>query len=365
MRQRIILIPAYEPDQKLIELLKELREQTVTVIVVDDGSGQAYSKIFEEASDYARVISYPENHGKGYALKTGLAAIKKNFTAPYTVVTADADGQHKVDDILNCASEADIAPKALILGSRKIEDHTPLRSKFGNTLTRGIFKLSTGRKVYDTQTGLRAFTDQSLDFIAASEGDRYEYEMNMLMDWAESDREFREIWIETVYLDDNKSSHFHTIRDSYRVYKEIFKFSGASFLSFLLDYGLFCLLYLITDSLAVAGALVISNIVARIASASFNFALNRKAVFKSKEPIVPAALKYAALAISILVCNTVLLWGLTNIGLPSLMAKILVELLLSVASYAIQKRVVFRHGKETGRGRRLSPGSGSVAAANQ
>jgi len=339
--QKIALIPAYKPQQELTELTAELYQNGFSVIIVNDGSGTDYNQIFETVSFSAHVIAYAENKGKGEALKTGLKYIRENFRPPYLVVTADADGQHKINDIINVIQEAELHPESLILGSRKFDKHVPFRSQFGNTMTKIVYQLSTGVKIHDTQTGLRAFSDKLIDRLILINGSRYEYEMNVLMEFAGNHTEIREIWIETVYLNENASSHFDAVRDSYRIYKEILKFSASSFISFLADYGLFCLLSSLT------GMLVFSNITARVCSSVLNFTINQKLVFGMKDNTVQSAVKYFSLAIVILLCNTLILKALTLTGVKIFLAKIITEFLLFIFSYIIQHYFIFRKEHKT------------------
>jgi len=351
----IVLIPAYEPDEKLPALLRALKaEQTELIcVVVDDGSGAACAPVFTEAEEQAIVLRHAENRGKGAALKTGLRFISDTVEPPYIVVTADADGQHLPADILRVSAQAAREPDVLVLGSRRIEKHTPLRSRLGNTITRGVFRLSAGTRVYDTQTGLRSFSDRAVPFLAEIPGERYEYEMNMLLMWAQDKRPIREVWIETVYLDGNSSSHFDAVKDSARIYKEILKFSGASFVSFLIDYGLFCLLHALTRSLA--QGLIFSNIAARLISASVNYTLNRRAVFRSSAPVAASAPRYAALAAGILLANTLILKGLTALGMPAAPAKLLTEAVLFIVSWSVQRTFVFSDRRENSPDKEMKP----------
>ena len=334
--KHIVLIPAYQPDEALLRLVLTMRLYGLTVIVVDDGSGEDYARVFRSCSEHAVILRHTENRGKGAALKTGLAYIQKEIPAPYAVVTADADGQHAPEDILRVIMAAEDAPGALMLGSRAMRGRVPLRSRLGNAITRAVFRLSTGAAVYDTQTGLRAFTDESTDWMLQIPGERYEYEMNVLLQWAKEQRPITELEIETIYQNGNQSSHFRTVRDSYRIYKEILLFSGASFVSFLVDYGLFCLLRLL------GGALAFSNITARFVSAILNYQLNRRAVFRSQESAAKSALRYTALAALILAANTLILKALAALGLPAMAAKLLTEALLFAVSWLVQRKWVFR-----------------------
>ena len=337
--KRIALIPAYKPDNELLKVANDLNKFDFTVIVVNDGSGKEFDSVFEKASEFCKVISYETNKGKGGALKTGFEYIENNFDGEYIVVTADADGQHKIDDIIKVCDESEKYPNSLVLGSRKFENDVPFRSRFGNTMTRLVYRVFSGVSVYDTQTGLRAFTNKLIDRMLQIKGTRYEYEMNMLMELAKEKTEIREVWIKTVYIDENNSSsHFNPLKDSFLIYKEILKFSASSLISFVIDYILFCVFSLITNQL------IASNILARICSSIINFIINKKLVFNSKGDTFKSAVKYFLLAALILVFNTLILKGLAMINVNKYLAKILTEIILFIISYFIQHKFVFRKG---------------------
>lgn len=332
---RIALIPAYQPGEALIELVNSLSNSGFDIVVVDDGSGSKFNTVFNKVSEVAYLIQYDNNMGKGSALRTGLCYIQKNYKEPFVVVTADADGQHKMKDIIRVTDEAQNNRDSLVLGSRRINKNVPLKSKFGNIVTRGVFGLVTGRRVYDTQTGLRSFSDKLLTDMRQISGDRYEYEMNVLMEFSRKSIPIKEIEIETVYLDDNSSSHFDAVRDSARIYKEILKFSASSLSSFLVDYVFYCLFNLVAD-------ITVSNVMARIISASYNYTINRKIVFKSKESIVNSLFKYVLLAVCILICNTYILKLLVSIGINKYTSKIFAEIIMFIFSFLIQRFFIFR-----------------------
>lgn len=221
--KNIVLIPSYEPDDKLISLTEELSKEEVEIIIIDDGSGSSYKKIFDKCINHAKVISYEENKGKGHALKTGLKYIKENYKEPYIIVTMDSDGQHKVKDAKKLISACLLDKNTLYLGKRIRSEKTPIRSRIGNEITRFIYKITTSLDIYDTQTGLRAFSNNLIDYMLVIEGDRYEYEMNVLLKCAKDKIKMKEIEIETIYIDNNSSSHFNPFKDSYRIYKDIIK----------------------------------------------------------------------------------------------------------------------------------------------
>lgn len=359
MKSRYIaLIPAYEPGEKLISLVHDLRDRGFDIVVVDDGSGMDYRDTFEKVSHDAVVLTHPENRGKGAALRNGLSYIL-NYMAydevartpsgvrelsgrDAVVVTVDADGQHLPDDVLRVARIAGNRRDALVLGSRAFEEDVPARSRFGNTVTRHVYSAVTGVRVHDTQTGLRAFSRDLIPALLEIEGDRYEYEINMLLTLATEGYTIIEERIETVYEDNNSGSHFRTVRDSFRVYKEILKFSASSLASFAIDYCMYAVLLTLTGTLGMTHGLVISNIGARLVSGTANFTMNRKLVFKSRTGFAKSAAQYIALAALILAGNTLVLSLLAGtFGINSMIAKLITEILFFVISWTVQKYVIF------------------------
>ena len=235
-KKLIVLIPSYEPDENLTKLIKNLNKNKITSIVVDDGSGKDYKEIFDNLD--TKVISYEKNQGKGHALKEGYKYIKDNYKE-YVVVTMDSDGQHRIEDAYKLYKYILKNEDTLVLGKRPRGEKTPLRSKIGNAITRFVFHLVSGQDVYDTQTGLRAFSNKLIDYMLKVKGERFEYEMNVLLYAKNNKIPIKELEIETIYIDNNSKSHFNAIKDSFKVYKEILKFSLSGIISFLIDYILF------------------------------------------------------------------------------------------------------------------------------
>ena len=333
----LALIPAYEPDSILLKLLAELKESDIEIVLVDDGSGPEYTALFKKASDYATVLTCPINQGKGAALKTGLSYIQQCYEKSCIIVTVDADGQHTAPNAIMLCHKAKKRPDALILGSRKLDTDVPLRSQFGNTITRYVYRAATGLSVHDTQTGLRAFSANLIPQLIVIPGTRYEYEMNVLLEFSRKNIPILEEEIDTIYHNNNAASHFDTLRDSCRIYKEILKFSASSLVGFVIDYVLYSLLLLFSVDMVAA------NITARIISATVNYTVNRTYVFHSSEHIKKSALQYVLLALTILAGNTfVLYFMVTCCHLNRMLAKVLTEILLFSVSWLIQKYFIFR-----------------------
>lgn len=370
----IALIPAYEPDEKMLCLIDELSKRGFDIVVVDDGSGRDHEDIFLRAEEKAVVLTHAENRGKGAALKTGLRYIEKYMAYCETtvtpggavsisgkdavIVTVDADGQHRPDDVERVAGISRQNKNAMVLGSRALAEGTPLRSKMGNTITRYVYKLATGVPVHDTQTGLRAFRISMIPLLLEIEGERYEYEMNVLLKLASGGTTIIEEEIETVYEDNNSGSHFRTVKDAARVYKEILRFSASSIVSFLIDYAAYAGFLILTGAAEISNGLIISNIAARLISGTANYTMNRKLVFRSRSGIARSASQYAMLAGSILAGNTLVLSVLTGtLGINSYLAKVITEIVFFAISWTVQKYVIFfgdeKNSTENGRHAKL------------
>lgn len=220
------LVPAFDPTIRLLRLVRELcASEFRAIIVVNDGSAPACDAIFAQVASLERttVLTHGVNRGKGAALKTGLGHIHRTFGDHLGVVTLDADGQHLVADALRVAGALRAHPESLVLGSRGFERDVPLRSRFGNDLTRLLFRLLVGPRLADTQTGLRGIPRSFIPALLRLGGDGYEFELEMLIAAVGSGRRIVEQPIATVYLDRNSASHFAPIRDSLRIYRVLLR----------------------------------------------------------------------------------------------------------------------------------------------
>ncbi|MGN7357307.1 glycosyltransferase [Paenibacillus sp. SAF-054] len=335
----IILIPAYEPNPRFIPLIQDLKDRCdYEIVVVDDGSGPTYKSIFDAVAGLGcTVLSHECNRGKGAALKTGFRYIQETKEGE-GVVTADCDGQHLPKDIIRIAEEVQDHHDAIVLGSRKFAGKVPFRSRFGNMVTRSVFAFASGATIHDTQTGLRGFGTEMLPWLCKIPGERFEYEMNMLLEAVPAGYAFEEMDIDTVYLEQNKSSHFHFLKDSFRVYLPILKFSMSSLMSALLDMLLLVLIQIFTSNLllAVVGA--------RICSAAFNYIANNVFVFSKSNaiPVHSSLPRYMLLALVVMLANYgVIDFYYSIIGLSLIAAKILTETTLFLLSYWVQRKFVF------------------------
>ena len=333
-----VLIPAYQPDARLPRLILELHraDPSTKIVVVDDGSGQKFSDIFEaSATAGAHVISYENNRGKGYALREGFTWIRDVAgDSPECVVTADADGQHTLNDIFRVGRTCTDTGKS-VLGVREFVGHVPARSRIGNTATSALFWLATGWKLKDTQTGLRAFPVALLPALLEVQGDRYEYELRVLLHLAKFRHPVTQIPIETIYEAGNPTSHFRPLQDSARIWAPLLKFAASSGVATVIDYVLVLVLNALT------GALFFPVIAARLVSASVNFAMNRRVFEATGVSLRRSALRYAALAVAVVAGSYTMLAVLTGIGMPLWIAKIIADTTMYLVSYSAQSRYVF------------------------
>ena len=338
-----VLIPAYQPDARLPRLILELHraDPSSKIVVVDDGSGQKFSDIFEaSATAGAHVISYENNRGKGYALREGFTWIRDVAgDSPECVVTADADGQHTLNDIFRVGRTCTDTGKS-VLGVREFVGHVPARSRIGNTATSALFWLATGWKLKDTQTGLRAFPVALLPALLEVQGDRYEYELRVLLHLAKFRHPVTQIPIETIYEAGNPTSHFRPLQDSARIWAPLLKFAASSGVATVIDYVLVLVLNALT------GALFFPVIAARLVSASVNFAMNRRVFEATGVPLRRSALRYAALAVAVVAGSYTMLAVLTGIGIPLWIAKIIADTTMYLVSYSAQSRYVFAPAQE-------------------
>ena len=354
VRDAVILIPSLEPDERLPAYIRELELSGFgRIVVVDDGSGEKYLPIFQQVEDIPRttVLRHDVNRGKGVALKTGYQYIQTLDESYTGIITADSDGQHTVKDCIRLAEKLEEGKQALYLGSRDFNlPDIPPKSKSGNRITSTVFRVLYGQWLPDTQTGLRAFRREELPFMLEVEGERYEYEMKVLIACSRSHIPMIPVTIETIYENGkNEGTHFHPIRDSWRIYKVIlgsfFKFMSSSLFCTLIDQGLFNLLNLVVFSNGTAKdarLILASTVIARVISSCTNFLLNWKYVFGQSKHPKKAFMRYVALSIGIMLASWGGTWLLGNTGMSSTVAKLITDTILYLVSFRMQQIWVFR-----------------------
>lgn len=223
MKKTLLIIPAYQPKENFINFIIKCQQFFHKIIVVNDGSADNFNNIFKNiANDNVMIINHSINLGKGRALKTAFNYVINHNLDYEVIVTADCDGQHLVEDIINCVDN--VSAKELIIGVRKFDNVSmPTLNRLGNSITRFVFNKITSLEISDTQTGLRAFNVDLMQKFVNIPGDRFEYETNMLLYCRNNNIPIKEVSIKTVYDKDDYKTHFNKIKDSISIYKNIFK----------------------------------------------------------------------------------------------------------------------------------------------
>ena len=349
MEENVLVIPSLNPNENFLDLLDNFKSKIaennikLSIVVVNDGSLKKFDAIFEKIKEKNIVVlKHAVNLGKGRALKTAFNYILNETKNLKSVVTADSDGQHLIEDIIYCLENSNKNLDTLILGKRDFDknlksgkDKIPFKSKFGNKMTRWIFKYLLGLDINDTQTGLRAFSKNQVKDFLEVKGERFEYETNMLIDNKNLGYKFKEVPIHTVYIKNNESSHFNPIRDSIAIYSLFFKYIIVAILSFAIDISLFGIFRIFKFTILNA------TIIARVLSSILNYTLNRNKVFKSFNK--KSLLKYYILVIIQMFVSGYSVKFLHKVIINEnvIFLKIIIDLIIFVVNYYIQREWVF------------------------
>ncbi len=333
----VVLIPAYNPNIDIMnEFLGKLKASFQNIVIVNDGSSSQYSLFFAKLSTEYPTINHYKNLGKGRALKTGINYILNNYPNIKAIITADCDGQHTVKDIKKCYHKWQKSKSSLILGCRDFtNEKVPLKSRYGNKITKDIFMLFTGLKISDTQTGLRVIPKEVSSIILDVKGERYEYETNVLLETKKLDIPIVEEKISTIYINNNKESHFNPIKDSIEIYKLFIKYIISSLSSFALDIILFTIFIKLTNKI------ITSSIISRIISSIYNYLINKNLIFKKNND--KTLLKYYTLVIIQLTISATITKLLNNyITLNIVIIKIIVDIFIFIINFIIQREIIFK-----------------------
>jgi glycosyltransferase involved in cell wall biosynthesis len=335
-----VLIPAYNPSESLLSLIESLiRLDFNHIVVVNDGSDSECRCFFHKLGkmENCQILHHAVNLGKGRALKTGFNYFYLNFPELLGIVSADADGQHLPDDILKVSETFLKNGDKLVVGVRKFAKGTPLRSLIGNTITRHVFRFLVGKKLADTQSGLRCIPMAIIPDLIRLDGERYEYEMNMLISTRTTHTDIMEEAITTVYLDNNSSSNFNPVIDSMKIYFLLIRFASSSLLASLLDFVVFTVSYNLSLNIPLSifiGRYTVGPMV--------NFGVNKSFVFHHKGNISRPLIKYYLSATMMGIVASLLIGVISNrFSISVILSKILVETCLFIVSFTIQRDYIF------------------------
>lgn len=354
LRDVVVIIPSLNPDAQLETVVSGLQTNGFTrILLVDDGSREDCRPIFDRLrqNPACTVLEHKINRGKGCALKTAFTHYLSIQKAEELVgvVTADADGQHLPEDIRRTAQVLLEHPDSLVLGTRNFNaENVPPKSRGGNKITTQVFRVLYGKTVHDTQTGLRGIPGVWLSACLGFAGERFEYEINMLVEAVRQKVPIQEVSIKTVYFHCNRETHFRPVVDSLKIYRimmaSFLRFSCSALASALLDQGLFAFLQkVVFAALPMDAAIWSATAAARLISSLFNYTLNRRTVFHSNERHSASLARYYLLCVSQLVLSALGVTALHSITTfdPSVI-KLVVDAILFFISYRIQDYWVFR-----------------------
>lgn len=333
----VFLIPSYQPTEILCRLLQELRlRDSSPIVVVDDGSGADYDAIFERVKQLPgiSVLTNAVNLGKGAALKHGMNHILVNYPACTGVVTADADGQHAVADILRVTAELKTKPDNVIFGARQFGRDVPLRSRLGNVISRHVYRFFIGLNLSDTQTGLRGIPRSLMVRCLSIRANRYEFETEQLVVIQSAGMPVREIPIETIYIDDNRASHFRPVLDSAQIYFVLLRYIASSLITAAIDILVFA------TAIAWSGDLLLSNAVGRMVAIWAQFTLLQKFVFRLRGS-TKMFVAYLGLVLVSGIVSTALQIQIANVVPFPVAAKIIAEVSVFLFNFLFLRDLVF------------------------
>ena len=339
-----VIIPSLDPDKRLRSVVENLiKAGFKDIIVINDGSNKENLKFFPEG-EYITTITHHKNLGKGAALKTAYKYIIENRPDSKGVVTCDGDGQHLASDTVKVVEKM-LESGSFVLGVRNFSlPNVPFKSRLGNRTSSLLLSMFCGIKTQDTQTGLRSFPAKLLSKMIQVKGDRFEYETNVLIELQSMNTTYTEVEIKTVYLDENKGSHYRPFADTMRILSLMIKYFLSSLISFIADILVFTLLH----SYFLCSVLL-STVIARILSSAINFVLNKKVVFKNKSLIINTLLKYVLLAVPIMLISALglkaiaFLFNIENGSVSLTFIKMIIDTILFILNFRIQKTWVFKN----------------------
>lgn len=350
-RELAIVLPSLNPDKKFLRVVDGLLTAGFKeIVIVDDGSAEDNKRLFQEVAvnPQCHVLTHEVNRGKGAALKTAFAYVLKKLPEAEGVITIDGDGQHLLPDIIACGEKMLQFKNKIVLGCRDFnKPGIPPRSVAGNKTTSRLFRICYGIKLSDTQTGLRAIPREFLERFCQIEGERFEYETNMLLQMKRMGIGFVEQPIETVYDPEDYGSHYNAIKDSWRIFKIMFKYLLSSISSLLVDMGIFYLIMRLFAPWLGHLAELVSTVVARTCSSFVNFNANNSVVFHNKGSYKRSLLRYYCLCIPQMLVSAGLVTLINRLlgnSAPFIatLIKFAVDTCLFFLSYVIQREWVFK-----------------------
>lgn len=336
MSTKCFVIPTKNPTSSFPSLIQKLRQSSdLMVFIVDDGSdkGMEYFSEIEEIHNVI-VLRHAINLGKGAALKTAFNEILTKYPNIDGCVTLDSDGQHSIKDamrILDCLSKGD----DFVLGCRNFTKDIPLKSYVGNQISKKVYQFLLGKKIKDTQTGLRGISRKFMLDCLSIKSNRFEFETEQFVVAIRNNINIHEIDIETIYIENNSGSNFNPLKDSFRIYFILLRYVSVSIITFLIDVTVFIFAF------NMGANMFLSNFLSRTASILFQYNASKKLVFKSKGSRYSFLLFVSYVYFSGMISAMLQEILVKDVGVNFLLSKISVEMLLFFIGFSVV-RFLFR-----------------------
>ncbi len=337
-----VIVPIYYETNNTLRLCRELFAQEAdNIVVVNDGAKLSKSFLAELLSMGCNIIKFENNRGRGASLKAGIKFAHDKLYNIKGYITVDADGQHSAEDVMKIARAMDLRPNSIVLGKRDFPNaNMTIRSKFGSRIASLYFKIITGVKCSDTLTEVKGIPNSLYEIAIGADGKRFDYDFNFLTECAGKGIEIYNLNINIHYSSKSKSN-YRLIEDTYLIYATPLKFATASMGCALIDLILFTVLtYTLPTSLAFN--VVFATLLARIVSGGINFFINRKVIFKNNGDVKRQLWRYIILFVGIMITSSAIVSLLSFIPIPVTIIKMLVDIMLWIVNYTMQRKWVFK-----------------------
>lgn len=348
----VIIIPAYNPDEKMMSFINDINMAGYkNIIIVDDGSREDTKKYFKQAEKIynCRIISHSINLGQGRAYKSAfnyyLSETDGYYEDSIGIIQCDCDGQHRIEDINRCAELLRSNPQKFILGVRDFSDKSiPFRSRFGNNCTSFVFKVFCGMDLKDTQTGLKGIPRSFIPALMETPGERFEYASSCLLETKKQGLEIIQFPIQTIYINGNETSHFNPLLDSIRIYSLILKYLMSSLSAFIIDIILYSVFLSLLRGLPIIYHVIYATYMARFVAGAYTFVVNKQLVFREKGSVLSSGIKFAILGVIQATCSAFIVQGMVFLfNWDEVLCKIIVDTVLFFIGFQIQSRWVFNN----------------------
>ena len=341
----VVIIPAYNPGEVMIEFITKLFcAGFKNIVIIDDGSKEESRGVISDAESFGcRVVRHAVNLGKGRSLKDALNYIALYMSECKYGMVLDCEGNQNIPSINKLARALLKNPDSLVLGCRNYRSkNTKFGKRITNILTKAVMTLLCGVTVADTKTTIRAFSMETAMKFINTGGERYDYEVNVLLE-----SKSKEVKITEVTLGDenftNKESHYNPLIDSFNLYKLFLRYLLVAVITYGVDLGLFRLLMAYLKIISPIYYTIIDTVLARIVSSFVGLVIKRKRVFKTKEHTAATAAKYYTAIFGQMIVSALAVWSLQKVWpVDVVVIKLIVDFVLFIIGFIAQREWVFK-----------------------